>query len=188
MHIVYGGSFNPPTKAHREVVEFLLEQCTPRRITLVPVGQAYQKEALEADAHRLEMTRVAFDDLAAVKVSDIECFDATFKGSYETLKRLDDGGDLAFVIGADHLKSLHTWINIKQMLTSYKMIVLNRDATPVETLINNNDLLKHYKQRFIVFESFDAPMSASQYRKTKDASLIDARVAEYIRTHNLYEG
>jgi len=43
MVLVFGGSFNPPTKAHLEIVEKLLERYEHARVLLLPVGDDYQK-------------------------------------------------------------------------------------------------------------------------------------------------
>ncbi len=187
MHIVYGGSFNPPTKAHFEVYRYLKRKLPVEKFTFLPVGGAYDKESLRYDEHRFKMLKVMTEGYDDIHVSDIELTDTTFQGTYESLKRLRKNDErLAFVIGADNLPTLHRWKNIHKMLTDFEFVVLNRKDADLDRIINRDHFLKHYRERFIVFEDFDMPLSSSDYRKTQNDELITPRVLEYIKQHNLY--
>jgi len=188
MQIVYGGSFNPPTLAHRRVVDFLDRALEPEKFSIVPVGNVYGKKDLAPDQHRLEMLKVAFRDKRHVIISDVELFDREYKGTFETLKRLEDEPPIAFVIGADHLLGLHRWKHIHKMLHQYRFIVLNRNQQSLKHIIERDAFLRYYRSRFILFESFEADESASSFRRTRDPALLDEKVYDYIEANQLYKG
>ena len=58
MNIVFGGSFNPPTKAHKLILDKLFLLFKPDNIIIVPVGDNYQKKGLIDYTHRLEMVKL----------------------------------------------------------------------------------------------------------------------------------
>ncbi len=188
MHIVYGGSFNPPTKAHFQVYFYLKRKLPLTTFTFLPVGTVYGKDDLTFNDHRYNMLKIMTKGYDDINVSPIELNDPHFKGTYQSLKRLKNSKRLAFVIGADNLKTLHRWKNIHKMLTEFECIVLNRDHKDLASYIERDWFLSYYKHRFIMFNDFDYPVSASEYRKTHNDDLIVPDVIEYIRKHNLYRG
>ncbi|MFW5913591.1 MAG: nicotinate (nicotinamide) nucleotide adenylyltransferase, partial [Bacillota bacterium] len=102
MHVVYGGAFNPPTKAHLDVFYFLDHEIRIDTFTYLPVGKAYAKDGLASNRDRLSMLNRMVAHLERVEISTLEMEDETFKGTYESLKRLQRNDEpMAFVIGAD---------------------------------------------------------------------------------------
>ncbi len=188
MHIVYGGSFNPPTLAHQRVHSFLNAELNPDTFTFLPVSTVYHKPGLAANHHRLMMLELTFKGEPGVIISDLEMRDHRFKGTYEALCALETPGeDTAFVIGADHLLGLYRWKQINKLLNRFKLIVLNRNNQPLSTIIRTHPFLSYYQDRLIVFEDFDMAMSASDFRTTKDERVLNDAVANYIREHELYK-
>ena len=52
----FGGSFNPPTKAHEELAKEIMKEFNLDKLFFVPVGNTYQKNGLidEKDRYRME--------------------------------------------------------------------------------------------------------------------------------------
>ena len=187
MHVVFGGAFNPPTKAHLDVFYFLDHEIPMDTFTYLPVGKVYGKDELESDAHRFTMLRRMTDHLSRAHVSRMELDDEAYKGTYQSLKRLQrDDEDLAFVIGADHLPSLHKWIHADRLLNEYRCLVLNRADTSLEDLISEDPFLRRHKDSLTLFSNFKVDISSSAFRRTHDASLLVPAVHEYIKAHGLY--
>lgn len=181
MNIVFGGSFNPPTKAHKLILDKLFLLFKPDNIIIVPVGDNYQKKGLIDYAHRLEMVKLLD---SRVIVSTLENNDV-YLGTYDLLKKLsEDYDDLYYVIGSDNLMKLDTWIDYKNLLKDFKFIVFNRYSVPLEDVILEK--YPEFKDRFLIIQ-IDYDISSSKFRETKDANLIPSEVYDYIMKNKLYE-
>ena len=104
--IMLGGSFNPPTIAHLAMVEYLLKN-TDKEIWIVPNGDLYHRKSLAPFPQRVTMLKLMFGNSERVKILEIEN-QGIFQGTYQTLRKLKHP---LFVLGADSLKDLPTWIN-----------------------------------------------------------------------------
>jgi len=189
MRVVFGGAFNPPTKAHLEVYRFLSRKLPVERFIFLPVSDRYKKKGLAADHHRLRMLEIMTEDLPDVEVSDMEMQDESFKGTYTSLRRLSRP-DLptAFVVGADHLRGLPRWKDADKLLREFEIIVLNRDDEDLEAVIGQDAVLAGHRENIRVFEEFSFPVSASSFRKHKDENLVTPGVYAYIVENGLYDG
>ncbi|HOI85656.1 MAG TPA: nicotinate (nicotinamide) nucleotide adenylyltransferase [Acholeplasmataceae bacterium] len=186
MHIVFGGSFNPPTKAHVHIVKFLLNRFPQASVIVVPVGDDYRKPELAPFLMRMEMLTLAFQGENRVMISSIE----DERGYQGTLRTLDDLSkhyqDLHFVIGSDNISDLPNWINYRDLLAKYPFIVMKRQG-----FIDHEEaesLLKDIPHRFI-YVDFDDPSASTKVRKNIDKyhHLLDDNVYEYIKKHHIYE-
>ncbi len=181
MNIVFGGSFNPPTKAHKLILDKLFLLFKPDNIIIVPVGDNYQKKGLIDYTHRLEMVKLLD---SRVIVSTLENNDV-YLGTYDLLKKLsEDYDDLYYIIGSDNLMKLDTWIDYKNLLKDFKFIVFNRYSVPLEDVILEK--YPEFKDRFLIIQ-IDYDVSSSKFRETKDANLIPSEVYDYIIENKLYE-
>ena len=185
MVIVFGGSFNPPTRAHQEIVKKLLNTFLDSTILLLPVGNDYKKPELIDFKHRYEMLKLLTKDLDQVIVSDLESKKA-YNGTLESLNELSKTyQDIHFVIGSDNLKQFDTWINYKTLLKSYPFIVMMRKTgltkEEAEQLFKDIDHNFTYVSFSMNIESSNIRKSLRNYHKdlTKD-------VYEYIQKNHLY--
>jgi len=55
----FGGSFNPPTKAHIELAQKVIEKYVLDKVIFVPMGDFYVKEGLASSKDRLNMLKLA---------------------------------------------------------------------------------------------------------------------------------
>ncbi len=190
MNIVYGGAFNPPTRAHLEVYHFLKKHLKVKRFTYLPVSNAYTKSELASNYHRLNMLKIMTNAYADILISDLEIQDQEFLGTYQSLIRLSDRDfqETAFVIGADNLKDLKHWKMAESLMSEFRIIVLNREAMDINALIKNDEVLHKHKHNFMVFNDFDSPISSTIFRETLDESMVTPEVYEYIKKHGLYNG
>ncbi len=186
MNVVYGGAFNPPTKAHVEVYRFLMEKLPIARFIFLPVSSVYGKD-VEADRHRYAMLERLTETLPGAEVSALEMEDETYRGTYHSLTRLSDETETAFVIGADHLKTLPRWKNAEKLLSEFRIIVLNRGGEDLRGIIEGDGMLSRYAETFILFPEFHLDISASTYRTSKDPGLLPDPVRAYIERYGLYE-
>ncbi len=186
MHIVFGGSFNPPTYAHYTIVQTLLQKYPEATVLILPVGDDYQKPALVPFSHRFKMLSLMFKNFEQVKIIEHEKKRA-YQGTLASLKELNQHYDhLHFVIGSDHLNQLDTWINYQELLASYPFIVMNRNH--YMTIEDAEKLYQDLPHRFI-FVDFSQDISSSEIRSNieKYKDMIHFDVYQYILENNLYK-
>ncbi len=190
MKVIFGGAFNPVTNAHIKVYEFLKDKLDFTEFIFLPVSSAYTKSELVSNHHRKNMLELAIEDFDDIRVSDLEINDTDFLGTYQSLIRFSDREDceVGFVIGADNLEHMHTWINIEGILSEFKIIVIGRDHLDIRELISNNKVLKKYQNSFIIFDEFQMEISSTKFRQTMDQSTVPKKVYHYIMENELYKG
>ncbi len=187
--IVFGGTFNPVTNAHLKVCDFVLEKFPSSTFVFLPVSSAYTKSDLASNFDRIQMLKLAISRRKNVLISDLEISDTDFLGTYQSLIRISDqmSDKVAFVLGADNLIHMHKWINIRGLLSEFKIIVLGRNNLDIKKLINNNPVLRDYTDSFIVFDDFYMDISSTEFRKSFDKTQVPEAVYEYIMEHELYQ-
>lgn len=186
MNIVFGGSFNPPTIAHLEMIKKLLSTFKGSNVLLLPVGDDYKKPELELFHHRYEMLKHLVKGLEHVIVLDIEAINH-YQGTLESLRRLEKTyQNLYFVIGSDHLKTLHQWINYQELLKQYPFIVMTRKNALTQE--EADVMYKDIEHRFM-FIDFDVDISASEVRLDiqKRKTHLTQDINQYILENHLYE-
>ncbi len=183
MTIIYGGSFNPITNAHLKVIDELKKISNNNEIIVVPVGDDYGKNGLINQEFRIDMVNLAVKDIDGVSVSRYE-LDNPYKGTIDTLSHFSKyNSDLHFVIGGDNLEGFCKWNDYEELLTKYKVVVVNRDNTDLESIINTK--YSNYNDRFVLVKDFNIEISSTLYRKTLDSSLIPEEVDKYIKDNNI---
>ncbi len=184
MILVYGGAFNPPTKAHQEIVIELYRTFKPSKIIIAPVGLSYDhKNNLIPFEHRYQMLALMIKNFDFdVEITRIE-EQGPFLGTYHLLSELSKKyDDPYFVVGTDHLATLSTWKNHDALLKNYGFIVILR---------------KNYAADFTIFDRFQTPyytfkydslIASSKIRQEihKYKSDLNPEIYEYIKENQLY--
>ena len=189
MKVIFGGAFNPVTKAHIKVYEYVMNKVQADEFIFLPVSSAYTKSDLASNYHRLNMLELAIKDLDNVRVSELEMNDSDFLGTYQSLIRFSDSEqvDVGFVIGADNLMGMHLWINIEGILSEFKIIVLSRYGIDIDKIIDSNPILKKHKNSFIICEDFQVDISSTHFRENFNPEFVPGKVYEYISENGLYK-
>ena len=187
--VLVGGSFNPPTLAHKQMIKELMKY-HPKKILIVPNGNQYNvsfvnKTLIEFN-DRKNMCNLMMKDLDVdYEVLDIENT-RSFKGSYYTLQELNHP---TFIMGSDCLESLHKWIKYEELVEENKFVVFSRslEIEKMKSLLEEDEYLKSKISHFEFLKMNLPNVSSSLFRSTKDSSLVDKLVYEYIIKNNLYE-
>ncbi|MCR3907010.1 MAG: nicotinate (nicotinamide) nucleotide adenylyltransferase [Tenericutes bacterium] len=186
MHIVFGGAFNPPTKAHLNIIKKLMSTFEGSHVLLLPVGDDYKKPELIEFHHRLTMLKLMTSKMEQVTVSELES-NRGYQGTLSILDALSYVYDnLHFVIGADNLYGFHKWIKYKELLSKYPFIIMTRKNGITEE--EAEAMFKDIKHHFIFIE-FDEDISSTDVRtnKTDQKNALTQEVYQYIRKNHLYE-
>lgn len=176
--VVYGGSFNPITYAHQEIIDYIRNNITTN-LVLLPNGNIYPRKELLPFEQRVELIEAVYPD---IYIDDYETKQA-FGGS---IKYLEEHDHPFFVIGADSLKDLSTWIDAEKLIADNRFIVFSRGATNLQKIIDNDDLLKRYEDHFYLLNTKIINVSSTTYRQTLDPSIVDERVHKIVIKKNLY--
>ena len=112
---IYGGSFNPPHLGHIRAAKAAAEQIAPERFLLVPDRQPPHKNLAAGSPDpqtRLELTRLAAQEIAGAEVVDWELFREGPSYTVDTLRearRLYPEDKLVFLMGTDMFLTLDEW-------------------------------------------------------------------------------
>ncbi|MBB5205432.1 nicotinate-nucleotide adenylyltransferase [Inhella inkyongensis] len=136
---LFGGSFNPPHRAHRALAALACQQLDLDRLIVMPAGRPWQKEgqqgyAIAPGADRLAMTRLQMQGLAPVEVSELELQDPEPSTSWGTLQRLQQchpGAQWWLVMGQDQYGRLSTWKHVDALLGACSLAVAARAGQAV---------------------------------------------------------
>ena len=128
MHILYGGSFNPPTLAHEAIIKKINDLFKPTKIIIMPVGRSYTRKDHQANIDRIKMLELIAKKYKNVEISDYE-INNPFNGTIKTLEYLENlyQAKFSFVMGADNLLEIKTWIDYEELLKNYHIICFNRN-------------------------------------------------------------
>lgn len=187
MTIIYGGSFNPPTLAHLNIIKKLLDNFKESKLLLLPVGDDYQKKDLSSFDDRYKMLKLLVKDLKKVEILDNES-KRSYKGTLYSLNEIKKqyNDDLYFVMGADQLIDFKSWIEYEKLLKEYPFIIMNRKNSL--SVKETEELFKDYEHHFYYLE-FDYDISSSRIRKDieKNKKYLSDEIYRYIIENNLYK-
>lgn len=190
MVVVFGGAFNPPTIAHKEMYYLIEAEFGFQYFIYLPVSNKYHKSTLIDDSYRIEMLKIMINDLPKAKISLLEVNDLDYLGTYESLVRIKEkyNQDIAFVIGSDNLLKMKNWIKADSLVRDFKFIVVNRNNQDALKIIKSNTLLKKHQENFKILPGFNQYISSTAFRETLDDSIVTQEVYQYIMEKDLYRG
>lgn len=199
MIAVYGGCFNPPTIAHIKTVETMLKLKDMTKVIVIPLSDKYEKPGLASGTHRYEMMKLCFKNEPRVKLSSLD-----LRSSHQltTIEYMEIYGELfdeplAFVCGTDNLRYLSTWNDADKILRNYDVIIVKRDSESLEDIIDNDELLRKHKEKFITINDIgvDTKLDISSTKARNCLKSCDDKglqvcvtkdIAEYANKNGLY--
>lgn len=194
---VFGGAFDPPHKAHVALAQAAVRYLSLDTLHIMPTGLAWHKtRVLSSPAHRLAMTRLAFEGLPHLLVDDCELKRAgpTFTiETLETLQAKNPQAQLYLVMGADQFAAFGEWHRWEAILKLAIICIAGRAHHM--SAENQFDAYIEQKHRFSVLPLPFMAVSATQIRQlfangdAKPAAINDLvpdSVARYIALHKLY--
>ncbi len=191
---IMGGTFNPVHNAHIELAQKALLQFGLDKVLFITSGNPPHKKGspiLDANI-RHKMVCIAIKDYPQFEAYDFEVKKESYSYSYETLKhlkKLDKSNELYFIIGADSLHNITSWVKPRLIMEMCTFLIYSRKGYDMK-----NDLLEIKKEYYLKSEFIDAPevdISSSEIRKMiqdgKDASnLMPQAVYDFILRNGLY--
>lgn len=190
-----GGTFNPIHNGHLSIVSAAKEELHLDGVLLIPNGFSYFKAdiAMPDAETRYEMTKAAVEGMADLTVSDIESKREGPSYTFETLeelKRTYPDTVFYFLVGADTLLAMDTWMKPEVIFADCTVAVTGRSGA--EGIREQADRLKQQFGADIVFFDMDrVDISSSEIRRMisegQDVSgLVPPGVNSFIKERGLY--
>lgn len=159
--IVFGGSFNPLSKAHGDLIHLLINNYKPYRFILLPSSDEFIKEKKHFQDEdiiplnkRLKILKEFNKRNRKIEIELIEINNPTFK-TYDSLMFLKNkykDSDIYFALGSEKLINLHNRYKINELLKYFKFIVLKRSEVSESTNnLNREEIVLNNKSSFIFF-------------------------------------
>lgn len=189
---ILGGAFNPPTRAHLALAQFLLSNNAADEIWLMPSYQHPYAKRMQEYHHRIAMCESLCLGQKGIKVSDAEMrIAAQSQGrTWELLQFLSEtqpNCEFAFVMGQDNADSIGQWYRWQDLLANYRMIVLPRlqpDSANVESWYRHlPHLFFEQMPTLAVSSTAVRALLAAGGQSPED---LTPEVWNYIRLHKLY--
>lgn len=193
----FGGSFNPPTIAHKTLAIKAAEKLNLDKVFFVPVGDGYKKDGLIDEKHRFKMLQLICNSNEKLDVCDIEINKNYNFKAIDVFKLIDDiykEDEKYFIMGADNFVNILNWKNATELVSNYKFILLNRNEINLKETIKENEALNKNRLNFYYMDNMnDIKISSTCIRNAiKDEKvpdikgMVDKNVLEYINEYNLY--
>lgn len=187
---LFGGTFDPPHKAHIELARKVLTDFSLDKVIFIPAGNPPHKQKCEKTdkLHRFNMVKLAVSDEDKFLVSDYDLNNKNPNYSYLTIghfKEMHPDDEIFFIIGADSLRDFPFWKNYKELLTLCKFIVVPRPNVPEEDYYKNFDKDDDLSA-FVFVKDFSYDLSSTDLRKNLTKDELPDGVYEYIKENRLY--
>ena len=193
---IFGGSFNPPLNSHFSLAQQkLCEYDSIEKVIFVPVSSKYNKSGLIENHHRYNMLKMVCDKNDNFEVSDIELSREYQLHTIDTLELLQKeypNYTLCFTLGTDNLKELSTWGSAEELVTKYKILVIERDEDLMDDIVNNDEFLKAHINSFIkvkanIRSNISSTFVREKLKRGKSIRyLTPDEVYYYIKENDLY--
>lgn len=193
----FGGTFDPPHRAHLAVAGTAAEAFQLDSVLFAPVGLQPLKEgrATTPFADRLAMVELACtaDPRFHASTIDAPLPDASPNYTVDTLATLRSqlpDAKLFSIVGADSFLTLRQWRQPDRLLALAEWIVVSRPGSPLDDL-SSLHLSPAQKGQIHTVETMYDDLSATALRQRLAEGqscddLLPPPVADYIRQHGLY--
>lgn len=189
---LYGGSFDPVHLGHITFAKKIIQRFKPESLFFMPTYFSPFKgeKRYSSNKHRLNMLNLACKDMPEAKVSTLEIERKGFSFTLDTLKALHEiypEHKLYWIIGDDHINTLHHWRGYPEHFQYCDFIILPRTG-----IVNKDMTLNHaFKDQLHFIEEKKIEISSTLIRdalSTHEAidSFVPEDILNYIQTHKLY--
>lgn len=158
--VVMGGSFNPPTVAHRKLLLAAVDSLRADAGIFVPSSEKYVERKMKRQRHpkevlseelRSRMLRLMCGEDERLTVEECEFQDDgrgnTFRTMQEIQKKNPDA-TLYFLIGGDKLNVITRWHSGNAFFEQFKFAVVKRDGVDLNQQIMDHPHLARYRDSF----------------------------------------
>ena len=194
---IYGGTFSPPHKGHIAAAKAFMEQMWLDFLYVIPTATPPHKEMeIPVSAKdRLEMCRLAFEELDGVCVSDLEINRGGKSYTVDTLRELSGEDRRLFLLcGTDMMLTLDRWKDPDEIFKLCFPVYIRRENDRSLDAVIINKIAQYQRDygkvvRRIVTDPIE--ISSSQIRQMivdgEDLSgVVTKKVENYMKRNHLY--
>ena len=194
--VIFGGTFNPPTRAHLDIATEALYYLDAEKVLFVPVSDLYKKDDVEISYHRVNMLNLAIGNFRRLEIDFTEVNAVALTYTYETVEKIKSryqDKELFLLIGADNLEDFKNWKNQRSIMENCSLLVVNRNNSSIDGIIESNEILTEFKDKIIEAPIEEIEISSTEVRNRIASNeleglenLVDKEVIEYIVENKLY--
>lgn len=182
---ILGGVFDPPHVGHVALARAATEQLELHELLVLVVADPGHKRATTSAETRLELTRLAFEDVTGARV-ELDRHARTVDSLEERKPE-----DAVFILGADELADFEHWKDPRRVLELARLAVAMRPGVSDERVRATRSRLA--ADRIVSFEMAPMPVSSSDIRGRVARGepidgLVPPKVAAEIARLGLYAG
>ncbi|MDG2053306.1 MAG: nicotinate (nicotinamide) nucleotide adenylyltransferase [Phycisphaerales bacterium] len=199
--IVFGGTFDPPHRAHTQLPPLIAESVEAETILYVIAALSpFKSETPPTPAHhRLAMLRLATADIPKAEICEIELSREGPSFTINTLEALRHhyagDVDLRLLIGADQAMAFNHWRDWRQILEIAPPLIMLRPPHSRDALLDaiskfsTPEELSTWRSWIIPLDLID--LSATELRDEHERATLPPdsltpEVRQYIDAHGLY--
>jgi len=199
--LVFGGSFDPPHRAHVELPTLAARQVGAQEILYMPTGANPQKDehATTDPHHRMKMLEAALAEEPLASISRLEIERPLPHYTVDTLELLArspgyEQANMRLLIGADQALNFRTWREWERVMQLAEPLVMPRPPHTLETLPEAYASAHPGEEAIWMSRTLDLPLVDECSTDIREAtrqgilleSIVPDVVARYIRDHQLY--
>ncbi len=134
---IFGGSFSPIHNGHINLARYVVEQGFADEVWLMvsPHNPLKQQDGLMPEAQRLQLARLAVENVRGVEVSDFEFSLPRPSYTWQTLRALEAAYPdrrFALIIGADNWQIFPRWARHEELISRYPILIYPREGSPLD--------------------------------------------------------
>jgi nicotinate-nucleotide adenylyltransferase len=194
---ILGGTFNPIHNSHILLSEYCKNELNLDKIIIIPTYTPPHKDSqnLVSEQHRVNMCKLACEDLDNYEVSDIEILRKGKSYSYQTLTSLKEkysGDELIFIMGADMFLTLDKWKHPEIIFSKASIAAIPRNQSDISELNSYYEqVLKPMGAKAYILPKSVIQVSSTFIRDNIDnlsvtSEFLNEKVYKYILKNNLY--
>ena len=194
--VIFGGTFNPPTRAHLDIATEALYYLDAEKVLFVPVSDLYKKDDVEISYHRVNMLNLAIGNFRRLEIDFTEVDAVALTYTYKTVEKIKSryqDKELFLLIGADNLEDFKNWKNQRSIMENCSLLVVNRNNSSIDEIIESNEILTEFKDKVIEAPIEEIGISSTEVRNRIASgelegleNLVDKEVIDYIIENKLY--
>jgi len=127
---IFGGSFDPPHKAHQAIVQSAIENLDIDKLIVVPAYlNPFKSSSLASAEQRLAWCHTLFDAIPRVSVDDYEIKEGKSIRTSQTVKHFNQRYEVRYlIVGSDNLSTLTQWHEFDWLNQHISWVVFTREG------------------------------------------------------------
>ncbi len=176
--IVFGGTFNPLTFAHDEIINLAKSYFNEENIVLLPSSDNFFHSWKNYDESMILPTKVRVETLkeycnknnCLLSLIEVEGKTSKTIESIRELKKEYKKEECYFLLGSEKIKEVHTWFLADQLIKESYLVFFKRNNDDIKKEIEKSSFIKSNLDRCIFIE--DTLSEYQDYSSTKLRELI----------------